>query len=60
MTNEKDDKMRNDKWEMRNGKDDEMRNEEGEEWWLWWEKWGLRWKNGVWDEKIGIGSLEKG
>ena len=54
---------------MRNGKDDEMRKEEGEKWWLWWEKlsfemrktggwdeknWGLRWKNGVWDEKKGL------
>ena len=39
---------------MRNGKDDEMRNEEGEKWWLWWEKLGLRWKNGVWDEKKGL------
>ena len=55
---------------MRNGKDDEMRNEEWErrkmmimmrKTELWDEKnWGLRWKNGVWDEKKGIGSLEKG
>ena len=75
MTNEKWEmgktgEMRNDKWEVRNGKDDEMRNEEWErrkmmimmrKTELWDEKnWWLRWKNGVWDEKKGIGSLEKG
>ena len=56
MTNEKDDKMRNDKWEMRNGKDDEMRNEEG----------GRRRmmimmrKTGGWDEKTEFEMRKKG
>ena len=51
--------MRNDKWEMTNEKWEmgktmkwEMRKEKNDD---YDEKnWGLRWKNGVWDEKKGL------
>ena len=49
--------MKNVKWGMRKEKNDDY---DEKNWALRWEKLGLRWKNGVWDEKKGIGSLEKG
>ena len=42
------------KWQMRKAMKWEMRKAEGEKWWLWWEKLGVRWKNGAWDEKKGL------
>ena len=50
MTNEKWEMGKTMKWEMMKEKNDDYDEK----------NWGLRWKNGVWDEKKGIGKLEKG